>query len=115
MRHMDRSLRTDTAVAFITGTDQKKNRYPLTEICQKPVLKSKKKKRTIKQLQLISNVTGGGYLQRHCCVFMCDATLRGKFTVLTSDSRVKMTGINAHRDDCRDEGNVKKNQGVSGY
>lgn len=46
---------------------------------------------------------------------MGDATLRGKFTVLTSDTRVKMTGISAQRDDCRDEGNVRKNQGVSGY
>lgn len=32
-----------------------------------------------------------------------------------SDTRVKMTGISAQRDDCRDEGNVKENQVVSGH
>lgn len=43
---------------------------------------------------------------------MRDATLPGKFTVLTSDMRVKMTGISAQRDRCRDEGNVKKKKKI---
>lgn len=46
-----------------------------------------------------------------CCVFMRDATLRGKFTVPSlspSDTRVKMTGISAQRTTVMMKGMSKK-------